>query len=150
MSLKERVTGEMKAAMKSGDKIRLETLRSIRALILEFEKSGVDREIGADDELKMINSAVKKRKEAIEQFHKAGRTELEEKETSELNILMEFMPKQLSADEIQTEVKKLAAELNATAKEHFPLLMPAAMKLLKGKADGGMVRSEVEKALGLR
>ncbi len=149
MGLKEKVTEEMKSAMKSGDKVRLETVRSLRAMILEFEKSGIEREITADDEAKMLNSAVKKRKESIEQFSAAGRTELVAKEEAELKILMEFMPKQLTEEEIEAEVKKTAAELNATGKEHFPLLMPAVMKVLKGKADGKLIRSLVEKTLGM-
>ena len=149
MSLKDKISEEMKSAMKSGDKLRLETIRSIRALILEFEKSGVDREMNAEDEIKMLNSAVKKRKESIEQFRAAGRTEMADKEEAEYNILMEFLPKQLSEEEIENEVKKLAAELGATGKEHFPTLMPAVMKALKGKADGKIIRSLVEKTLGV-
>ncbi len=149
MGLKEKVTEEMKTAMKSGDKIRLETVRSLRAMILEFEKSGIEREINADDESKMLNSAVKKRKESIEQFTAAGRTELAAKEEAELKILMEFMPKQLTVEEIEAEVKKAAAEVGATGKEHFPILMPAVMKVLKGKADGKVIRYLVEKTLGM-
>lgn len=150
MNLKEKVNEEMKLAMKSGNKLRLETMRSIRALILEFEKSGTGRELTPEDELTMINSAVKKRKEALEQFTNAGRDELASKESEELSILMEFLPKQLSAEEIEAVVAKLAKELEATAKEHFSKLMPAAMKELKGKADGGAVRPVVEKILGMR
>jgi uncharacterized protein YqeY len=148
MSLKERINEEMKASMKSGDKVRLETVRSIRALILEFEKSGADRELNQDDEMKMLNSAVKKRKEAMEQYRAAGREELAAKEEAELNILLEFLPMQLSEAEIEAEVKKLAVELNASGKEHFSVLMPAAAKALKGKADGKIIRGIVEKLLG--
>ena len=149
MNLTEKISAEMKTAMKSGDKTRLETVRSIRALILEFEKSGAGRELTPDDELKMLNTAVKKRKEAMELYLAANRPELAKKEEVELNILMEFLPKQFTEEEIVAEVKKLAAELNAVSKEQFPQLMPAAMKALKGKADGKVVRSVVEKVLGI-
>jgi len=147
MSLKDKINEEIKTSMKSGDKIRLETIRSIRALILDFEKSGANREISEDDELKMINSAVKKRKESIEQFKNAGRNELAEKEQKELDILMEFMPKQLSENEIYEYVKNLALEINALTKADFARLMPLAAKNLKGKADGKVIKDLVEKVL---
>ena len=80
MNLKEKINQDLKEAMKSGDKLKLETIRSIRALILEFEKSGAGREINQDDEVKMLSTAVKKRKDSIEQFRNAGREELALKE----------------------------------------------------------------------
>jgi uncharacterized protein YqeY len=138
----------MKAAMKSGDKIKLETVRSIRALILEFEKSGANKQLNPEEEIKMLSTAVKKRKESIEQYEKAGRADLVEKEQTELNILMDYLPKQLSEKEIQNEIKKIAEEVGAKTKEDFPKLMPAVMKELKGKADGKIVKQEVEKYLG--
>jgi uncharacterized protein YqeY len=148
MSLKDKITQELKDSMKSGDKIRLETIRSIRALILEFEKSGIGKELAAEDELKMLLSAAKKRKESIEQFRNAGRIELAEKEETELKIIEEFLPKQLSIDEVTNEVKNIASEIGAVTKEDFPKLMPAAVKALKGKADGKLIKEIVEKILG--
>ena len=147
MNLKEKINEDLKAAMKSGDKIRLETIRSIRAVILEFEKSGSGKEIAPEDEIKMLSTAAKKRKEAIEQFEKAGRNELAEKEKAELEVIMEYMPKQLSEDEILSVIKKIAEELGVTGKEGFAKLMPASMKEMKGKADGKIVRTLVEKYL---
>ncbi len=147
MSLKEKINDELKSAMKSGDKLRLETIRSIRTLILEFEKSGSSKELTPDDEIKMLTSAAKKRKESIEQFQNANRIELAEKEMQELKIIEEFLPKQLSYDEIFAEVKKMADEINAKIKEDFPKLMPLAAKNLKGKADGKIIKEIVEKIL---
>ncbi len=149
MKLKDVINEQLKAAMKSGDKIRLETIRSIRALILEFEKSGINREMNEEEELKLVTGAVKKRKESIEQFRAAGREDLAAKEEAELVILLEFLPQQLSESEILTEVQRLAGELGAKSKEDFPKLMPQVMKALKGKADGKIVRSIVEKSLGM-
>src|ERR1039458_8497590 len=94
MNLKDKINEDLKSAMKSRNKLRLETIRSIRALILEFEKSGKGQELNPDEELKMLNGAVKKRRDSIEQFSLAGRTELAQKEEAELNILMSYMPKQ--------------------------------------------------------
>jgi len=149
MNLKEKINEEIKNAMKSGDKIRLETIRSVRALIIEFEKSGANKELKPEDELQLLTTAAKKRKESIEQFRNAGRNELAEKEEKELKILQEFLPKQLSEEEIIQEIKKLALEINASGKEDFSKLMPLVMKNLKGKADGKIVKSNVESFLGI-
>ncbi|MCL6100513.1 MAG: GatB/YqeY domain-containing protein [Bacteroidetes bacterium] len=147
MNLRDKINEDLKSAMKAGDKIRLETVRSIRALILEFEKSGSGKELNAEEEIRMLTSAAKKRKESIEQFRNAGRNELAEKEEAELKIIEEYLPKQLSADEVMAEVKKIAVEVGAKAKEDFPKLMPVAAKNLKGKAEGKLVKEVVEKFL---
>jgi uncharacterized protein len=147
MNLKERINQDLKEAMKSGDKVKLETIRSIRALILEFEKSGAGRELNQDDEVKMLSTAAKKRKDSIEQFRNAGREELALKEERELGILLNYLPKQLTEDEITSEVKRIASEVGAASKEDFPKLMPLVMKELKGKADGKLVKSIVDKLL---
>ena len=148
MNLKDKINQDLKDAMKSGDKIKLETIRSIRALILEFEKSGTGKDLTPDDEVKMLSTAVKKRKDSIEQFRNAGREELALKEEKELEILLAYLPKQLSEEEIADKIKLLAAEVGAKTKEDFPKLMPLVMKELKGKADGKLVKTLVEKFLG--
>ena len=126
----------------------MKLVRSIRALILEFEKSGANKELNPEEELKMLSSAVKKRKESIEQYQNAGREDLVVKEQAELNILMDYLPKQLSEEDIQNEIIRIALEVGAKSKEDFPKLMPAVMKELKGKADGKVVKLQVEKFLG--
>ena len=148
MSLKDKINDDLKSAMKAKDQIRLQTIRSIRALILEFEKSGAGREINADDEIKMLSQAAKKRSEAIEQYNNAGRTELAEKEEAELKIIQEYLPKQLSEEEVEVEIRKIAEEVGANSKADFPKLMPASIKALKGKADGKTIKMVVEKVLG--
>ncbi len=149
MGLREKISDDIKSAMKSGDKLRLETLRSIRALILEFEKSGTGKELTGEEELKMLTGAAKKRKDSIEQFRNAGREELARKEETELGIISEYLPKQLSEAEIMEEVKKAAGELNASSKEDFSKLMPAVIKSLKGRADGKTIKKTVEQFLGI-
>jgi len=147
MNLKDKINEDLKSAMKSGDKLRLETIRSIRALILEFEKSGKSKVLNPDVELKMLNGAANKRRDSIEQFNLAGRTELAQKEEEELNILMSYMPKQLTEEEVYLEVKRIAEEINAKGKEDFPKLMSKAAQLLKGKTDGKIVKATVDKYL---
>lgn len=147
MSLKEKINNDLKEAMKSGEKTRLSVVRSIRALILEFEKSGAAKELTAEDELKMLTTASKKRKDSIEQFRNAGRIELADQEEAELKILMDYLPKQMTEEEVKLEVVRIASEIGAKSKEDFPRLMPLVMKELKGKADGKIVKSIVENLL---
>ncbi len=147
MNLKDKINADLKEAMKSGDKVRLQTVRSIRALILEFEKSGANREMTEEDEIKLLTSAAKKRKDAIEQYRNAGREDLAEKEEAELKIIETYLPEQLSEEEIEAKVKEIAAKVGATEKKDFGKLMGAAMKELKGKADGNLIRKAAEKIL---
>lgn len=147
MILKDKINQDLKDAMKSGDKIRVSVVRSIRALILEFEKSGSAKELTPEDELKMLTTAAKKRKDSIEQFRNAGRNELAEREETELKVLMDYLPKQMDEVEIKNEIVRLATEIGAKSKEDFPKLMPLVMKELKGKADGKLIKLMVESYL---
>ncbi len=147
MNLRDKINEDLKAAMKSGDKLRLETIRSIRALILEFEKSGTGKELNAEEEIKLLSSAAKKRKDAIEQYQLAKREDLASKEENELKIIQEYLPKQLTEEEIKAEVRKIAESIGAKNKEDFPKLMPQVMKELKGKVDGKIVKAAVESYL---
>ena len=148
MSLKEKINVDLKEAMKAKDKVKLQTIRSIRALILEFEKSGKSEEMKKEDEISLLTSAAKKRKESIEQYKNAGRDDLAANEEAELNVIQEYLPKQLTEEEISKKIKALAEELGALTKQDFPKLMPAAMKELKGQADGKVVKEIVTNILG--
>jgi uncharacterized protein YqeY len=139
--IKEKVNELMKEAMKSGDKIKLETLRSIRAAIIEFEKSGSAKELNEEEELKIINSLVKKRKESIEIFEKANRLDLAEKEKQELEILKSFLPEQLSEEEISRKLDEIISQVGAKDPKDFGKVMGLAMKEFKGRADGKLVQT---------
>lgn len=144
MGLKDKINHDLKSAMKSGDKARLETIRMLRAQILEFEKSGIDREMNDDDAIKILLSAVKKRKESIEMYEKAGRKELAEKEKNEIDIIQEYLPKQLSREEAEAIVTKIISETGATSAKDMGKVMPAVMKELKGKIDGKIINEIVK------
>ncbi|HSW54478.1 MAG TPA: GatB/YqeY domain-containing protein [Ignavibacteriaceae bacterium] len=149
MNLTEKINSDLKEAMKSNETVRLQTIRSIRALILEFEKSGTGKKLNEEEEIKLLSSAAKKRKEAIEEFVKAGRNDLASLEEAELKIIMSYLPKQLSMDEIVLKVKQFADQIGAQTKADFPKLMPLAVKELKGMADGKAIKEAVEKVLGV-
>lgn len=147
MGLSETIIEQMKTAMKAGEKLRLETLRSLRAGILEFEKSGVERKMTPEDEQKLLITAAKKRQDSIEQFANAGRTEAAEKERAELTIIREFLPKQLTSEETEEHVKVIIAEIGATSAKDFGKVMGIASKALRGQADGTMIQQIVKRLL---
>lgn len=141
MNLEQKVGEELKKAIKEGDQTRMDALRSIRAAILEFKKSGIGREINQDDEIKILNSLAKKRKEAIEMYEKGGRTDLADKERKELEIIQSFLPEQMSEGEIRQFLANIIQELKASSPSDLGKIMGRAMKELKGKADGSLVQS---------
>ena len=148
MDLKDKINYDLKDALKAGDKLRLKTVRSIRALILEFEKSGTNKEFNEEEEIKLLSSAAKKRREAIEEYNKAGREDLTSIEEEELKVILSYLPKQLTEEEILSEVKAIAVEIGASSMADFPKLMQASIKKLKGQADGKTIKAAVEKVLG--
>ena len=149
MTLKETIDAHMKRAMLKREALRLSTLRMIKAKLLEKEVE--KRPTGgmtAADEMQVLTSAAKMRKEAIEEFDKAGRKDLADKERAELEIIQEYLPKQMSREEIVTMVGELAKQLAVESQKDFGKLMSAAMKELRGKADGKMVQEVVKERLG--
>lgn len=149
MGLKDQIGTEIKSAMKLPDKTRLETLRTLRAVLMEkeIEKRGTGQPMTPDDELSVMISAAKKRKESIEQFEKGGRPELAEQERRELAIIEEYLPKQMSAGEISGIIEQIVTETGAASAADFGKVMPQVMKQLKGKADGKLIQEMVRKRL---
>lgn len=140
MNLEAKINEELKNAMKNQDKVRIDALRSIRSAIIEFNKSGAGHEMTDEEGIKILNSLAKKRKESIELFVKGNRPDLAEKEQAELAVIQEFLPKQMDDSEIETELKKIIVEMNATSKD-FGKVMGAAMKKFSGRADGSKVQT---------
>ena len=149
MGMMEKIADDMKTAMKSGDKFRLETLRTLRAALLEKQ---VERRpsggMTADDEVAALTSASKKRRESIDIFRQAGRNDLADQEERELGIIQEYLPKQLSAAEVEVLVKEIIAQQNAVGQKDFGKVMPLVMKQAKGRADGKIVQETVKRLLG--
>ena len=150
MGLKEHIADQMKAAMKGRDQLRLETLRTIRAALMEkeIERRGAGAAMTTEDETQVLTGAAKKRRESIEMFRLGGRTDLVEQETRELSIIQEFLPKQMTPDEITAVVSAIIRDTGAAGPADFGKVMPVVMKQLKGKADGKLVQETVKKALG--
>ena len=148
MTLTEKVNGEIATAMKAKNPVRLSALRMLKAAIMnkEVEKN---RAIDDAEVLQVIGSLVKQRRDSIEQFAKAGRTDLVDKETSELKILEEYLPPAASAEEIAAAVAAAIAETGASSPKDMGKVMKAVMPKLAGKsADGRAVNEAVRRSLG--
>ena len=146
MKLKDRITEDMKSAMRAKDAPRLSTIRMLLAACKQRE---VDERIELDDAavVGLVDKLIKQRKDSIAQFAAAGRTDLVDKETAELQVLEAYLPQRLSADEIGAEVARLVAEIGAKGPGDMGKVMGAAKAQLAGKADMALVSAAVKRAL---
>lgn len=148
MSLHENIKNQIKESMKAGDKVRLEVMRGlVTAFTNEMVATGkTPQDMLTDEEaIKVITRASKQRKDSIEQFTKGGRTDLVDVEKAQLEILEEFLPKLMSAEEIEEVVKNKLSELEVKDPTKKGMFMSSVMKDLKGKADGSLVKEVVDK-----
>jgi len=150
MTLKERLNADFKEAMKNKEKVRKDTISFVRAAIKQYE---VDNREEIDDAgiASILAKQVKMRKDALADFESAGRTDLCEAYNAEIEVLSEYLPKQLTADEILDVVKQTAAELGVaegSGRASMGKLMGAVMPKVKGVADGNGVKDAVQQFLG--
>lgn len=140
----------MKEAMKSGDTMKRDTLRVLGSMIKNTEIEKMKKEEGLTDAevQEVIARAVKQRKDSVSQYTAGGRPELAEKESQEIEILMQYMPEQISEDKIREVVKEVIAATGASSKADIGKVMGQAMGRLKGQADGNDVKRIVEECLG--
>jgi uncharacterized protein len=146
MSLKERITDDMKAAMRAKDAERLGTIRLLTAAMKQKE---VDERIELDDTavIGIVDKLIKQRKDSVEAFQKANRRDLADKEAAEITVLQAYLPARLSADEVAAQVKAIVAELGAKGPGDMGKVMGAVKARLAGKADMGQVSAAVKAAL---
>lgn len=147
MSLKEKINEDLNASLKAKDSVRTETLRSIRAEILKMDKSGMNREMNEDEEIQLLSRLAKMRKESIVLFGNAGRTDLVDKETVQLNIISEYLPAQMSPEDAGVIIENILKETGFTEQKDFGKLMGEVMKQLKGKIDGKVIQELVRKRM---
>jgi uncharacterized protein len=148
MNLTDQINTDMKEAMKAGEKLRLETLRTIRAAILEFEKEKVGNVMTDEDALRILSAAAKRRREAIEQYRAAGREDLARTEEQELAFITAYLPAQLGEEELEQIVRKTIADSGAVDMKDFGRVMGPLSKELKGRADGARIQALVRSLLG--
>jgi uncharacterized protein YqeY len=146
MSIQEKLLSDMKVAMKSRDKIRLETIRGLRSQLknFEIEKS---RPLEPDEETTVLMTAAKRRKESIEQFKLGQRFDRAAEEENELKIIQEYLPKQMSEEEISQLVDEAIKQISPTSPQDMGKVMGKIMPQVKGRADGKMVQKIVQQKL---
>lgn len=148
MSLKDRLTEDMKEAMKAKEagKLRLTVIRMVRAAIKnqEIEKG---QELNDEEVTLVLSREAKLRRDSMQEYEKAGRTEALETLKEEINILMQYLPKQLTEDEIVTLVKRIVKDVGAQSPQEMGKVMSKVMPETKGKADGKVVNEIVKKVL---
>jgi hypothetical protein len=147
MALLDKLSEDLKAAMKSGDKIRVETLRLLRGQLKDF-RINQQHDPSAEEEIGVLMSAAKKRREAIDAYTKAGRQELADKEAAELAVISEFLPKGLTQEEVLALIAAAIQELGASGPGDVGKVMGKIMAQVKGRADGKLVQQLVRERLG--
>lgn len=148
MSLKSNIEAAIKSAILAKEQTRLLALRSIKSLILlEATKEGANGELSEEEEMKILNKAAKQRRDSIDIFVKQNRTDLAEKEQAELSVIEEFLPKQLTAEELEDKIKGFIAQTGASGPADMGKVMGVASKALAGLADGRLVSETVKRLL---
>ena len=144
MSLKDKLMDDLKSSMKNKDTLRKNTVTMVRAAIKQIE---VDerRDLSDEDILDIIAKQLKEKRAAIEEFKKGSRDDLVDLTNSEIEILLEYLPKQLTEEELEQIVSETIKEINATSMKDIGLIMKAVMPKVKGVADGNMVNKVVKK-----
>ncbi len=146
MSIKERLQQDLKESLKKKDTIRLNTIRSIINAIKNKEID-LRKEVTEEEIYAILNSLAKQRRESIEQYEKGGRQDLVDQEKRELEIILEYLPEQLSEKEIEKIVKETIEEVGASSMKDLGKVMKAVMPKVKGRADGKKVNEIVRSLL---
>lgn len=147
MNLETQIMGQLKEAMKAKNTIALEALRAVKSELLLAKTSGSDSELSQDQEIALLQKLVKQRKEAAEQFSANARPELAEKELAQAEVIQQFLPAQLSDEELTAAIQEIVAEVGATSPKDMGKVMGAASSKLAGKAEGKAISAKVKDIL---
>ena len=145
----DQISEDIKTAMKARDKVRLDTLRNIKKVFLEAKTApGANDTLEDADALKIIQKLAKQGKEAAQTFIQNGRQDLADEDLAQVAVMEEYLPKPLSAEEIETAVRDIIDKVGATSMKDMGKVMGMTSKQLAGRADGGTISSIVKKLLG--
>lgn len=144
--LKDQLNGDLKKYLKEKNTV---ALNSVRSVITEIKNQEVEKgkELSDEEIMKLIKKQVKMREDSIEQFEKAGRIDLVDKEKKELELLKEYLPEELSEEELNKIVEETIKEVEAFSKKDFGKVMKAVMQKVQGRADGKKINETVSKFL---
>jgi uncharacterized protein len=146
MSIFEQIDKDMIKALKGGDKERLTVLRGLKS-DLKYRKIEVGKDLVEEQEIEVLASAAKKRRDSIEQFHAGGREDLVKSETFELEVISLYLPKQLSEEELRQMATAAIAEIGADSPKQMGAIMKILMPQIKGRADGKLVNKLIAELL---
>jgi len=147
MSIQKQVMEQMKAAMKSKDKVALESLRALKSAFLLANTSGSGVELSEEEELKIVQKLVKQRKDSAAIFDEQGRSDLSEPEKAQAKVLEQFLPAQMSEEELKTVIVEIVSKTGASSMKDMGKVMGMASKQLAGKADGKAISMAVKELL---
>jgi uncharacterized protein YqeY len=148
MNLNEKITEALKEAMKNKDEARKRTIRAIKSQILLMQTDGSGQEITSEREMKMLQTMLKQREDSMSTYLTGGRNDLADIEREEIDIIREFLPKQLDEAELETILNNIIAELGAQGAKDMGKVMAEANKRLVGQADGKTISAKVKTLLG--
>src|SRR5438874_9107818 len=145
MALEQTIMADMKKAMLAKDEKTLRSVRAVKAAIINAKTAeGASGELKEEDEVKLLQKLVKQRKDSLTIYQQQNRPDLAQKEQEEIEVIEKYLPKQLSAEELQTEIKKIIAETRAASTADMGKVMGVASKKLSGKADGKTISAVVK------
>ena len=147
MSLELTISEAIKNAMKDKDKVALDSLRAVKSQIMLLKTEAKGAEVSPEQEIAILQRMIKQRKHSYEQFTAQNRADLAEVEEAQMKVIERFLPKQLSDEELETEMKKIIAETGAESAKDLGKVMGAASKALAGKSDGKSISEMAKKLL---
>lgn len=148
MALLEKIEGDLKQAMKNKEKDRMEALRSIKtALIIARSEKGANQQVSEENEIKILQKLLKQRKESADVYDKQGRSELAEQERKEASYIQEYLPEQISDEELTNIIKGIIEEVGAESMKDMGKVMGVATRQLAGKAEGKAISDKVKSLL---
>lgn len=147
MNLEDRINNDIKEAMKAKDQARLRGVRAVKSAILLLKTDGSGHEIDESAEIKMLQKLIKQRQDSYDIYVNQNRTDLATTEKEEIDVIMQYLPKQLSSEELETGIKKIIADIGASGIKDMGKVMGAASKEFEGKADGKTISGIVKTLL---
>ena len=147
MSLELTINDAIKTAMREKDKVALDSLRAVKSQILLLKTEAKGADVSAEQEIAILQRMIKQRKDSYEQFVAQNRNDLAEVELAQMKVIEQFLPAQLSAEELEAEIKKIIAEVGAESLKDLGKVMGTASKTLAGKSDGKSISEMVKKLL---
>ena len=147
MSLELTINEAIKTAMREKDKVALDSLRAVKSQILMLKTEAKGADVSAEQEIAILQRMIKQRKDSYEQFVAQNRNDLAEVELAQMKVIEQFLPAQLSEEELEAEIKKIIAEVGAESLKDLGKVMGTASKTLAGKSDGKSISEMVKKLL---